>query len=171
MSHFDKTTRRHVDGTPVKGRAGIGENRHDPYAPHAKPAEPTWCPECGAVFEQGRWQWKERVAGHAPPLLCAACKRTREQMPAGIVQVDGPFAREHRAELLAMLQHHAERAKAEHPLQRIMAITDTAEGVEVSTTDIHLAGELARALQHAYQGKLQLHYADHQVLLRAHWRR
>jgi len=171
MSHFDKTTRRHTDGTPVKGRAGPGEDRHDPYALHAKPAEPTWCPECGAVFEQGRWQWKERVSSRAPSLLCAACKRTRDNMPAGIVQIDGPFAREHRDEVLAMLQHRAERAKAEHPLQRMMAITDRADALEVTTTDIHLAGELAHALQHAFQGELQLDYADHQVLLRAHWRR
>ena len=171
MSHFDKTTHRHTDGTPVKGRAGIREDRHDPYALHAKPAEPTWCPECGAVFEQGRWQWKERVGGKAPSLLCAACKRIRDNMPAGIVRIDGPFAREHRDELLAMLKHHAEGAKARHPLQRIMAITDTADGIEVTTTDIHLAGEMAHAMQHAYQGDLKLDYGDHSVLLRAHWQR
>ena len=52
-----------------------------------------------------------------------------------------------------------------------MAIDDTAEGLEVKTTDIHLAGELAHAMEHAYQGALRLDYADKQVLLRAHWQR
>jgi len=171
MSNFSKTTHRHTDGTPVKGHAGIREDQHDPYLAHAKPAEPTWCPSCGAVFEQGRWQWKERLSPRAPQLLCAACRRTNDHMPAGIVQIDGEFARAHRDEMLAMLQHRAERAKAEHPLQRIMAISDTADGLEVTTTDIHLAHELAQALHHTYHGDLQLHYGDKQVLLRAHWRR
>ena len=171
MSRFAKSTPTHTAGTPLKGHAGIAEDRHDPYALHAKPAEPTWCPQCGAVFEDGRWQWKERLSSHAPSLLCAACRRTKDNMPAGIVQIDGDFAHAHRDELVAMLQHRAERARAEHPLQRIMHIADSAAGLEVATTDIHLAHELAQALHHAYHGDLQLHYSDKQVLLRAHWRR
>jgi NMD protein affecting ribosome stability and mRNA decay len=171
VSRFAKSTPTHTEGTPLKGHAGIAENQHDPYAMHAKPAEPTWCPECGAVFEQGRWQWKERLSGHAPQMLCAACRRTRDNVPAGIVQIDGDYALAHRAELLAMLQHRADRAKAEHPLQRIMAITESGTSLEVSTTDIHLAHELAQALHHAYHGDLQLSYSDQQVLLRARWRR
>jgi hypothetical protein len=171
MSHFAKTAHSHTAGTPVKGNAGIREDLHDPYQPSVKPAEPTWCPQCGAVFEQGRWQWKERLSAHAPQLACAACRRIHDNMPAGIVQIEGDFAREHREEMLAMLNHRAERAKAEHPLQRIMGITDTATGLELTTTDIHLAHELAQALHHAYHGDLKLHYSDKQVLLRAHWQR
>ena len=30
----------------------------DPYQARQKPAESTVCPECGAVFHDGRWQWK-----------------------------------------------------------------------------------------------------------------
>lgn len=171
MSHFAKAANRHTAGTPVKGYGGIDGNRHDPYHAQAKPPEPTWCPQCGAVFEQGRWQWKERLSGHAPQLLCAACQRTHDDMPAGIVQIEGDYAKAHREELLAMLQHRAERAKAEHPLQRIMAILDTDGGLQVRTTDIHLAHELAQALHHTFHGELQLHYSDAQVLLRAHWSR
>jgi len=171
VSRFAKSTHQHTEGTPLRGNAGIREDQHDPYAIHAKPAEPTWCPQCGAVFEHGRWQWKERLSSHAPPMLCAACHRIRDNAPAGIVQIEGDFARAHRDELLAMLQHRAERAKSEHPLQRIMAVTDSAAGVEITTTDIHLAHELAQALHHAYHGDLQLHYSDGQLLLRAHWQR
>jgi len=171
MSKGSKTTHRHTEGTAVKDLAGVDENLHDPYQAHAKPPEPTWCPECGAVFEQGRWQWKERLSERAPQLVCAACKRTRDHMPAGVLQIDGEFALAHRAELLALLKHRAEHAKAEHPLQRIMAIDEQADALQITTTDIHLARELAQALHHAYHGDLQLRFSDSQVLLRAHWHR
>jgi NMD protein affecting ribosome stability and mRNA decay len=171
MSNFSRSSRLHTQGTPVKGRAGVDENLHDPYHAQAKPPEPTWCPECGAVFEQGRWQWKERLSERAPKRLCAACQRIHDQQPAGIVDIDGDFARAHRDEWLSLLRHHAERAKAEHPLQRIIAITDRDGGTRITTTDIHLARDLAHALHNAFHGDLQLKYNDGETLLRAHWQR
>jgi NMD protein affecting ribosome stability and mRNA decay len=171
MSNFSKSSRFHTDGTPVKGRAGVDENLHDPYRLQAKPAEPTWCPQCGAVFEQGRWQWKERLSTKAPRVLCAACARTRDQQPAGIVEIDGEFAHQHHDELMSLVRHHAERAKAEHPMQRIMDIVRSDDGTRITTTDIHLARDLAQALHDAYKGDLALKYSTDEMLLRAHWRR
>ena len=171
MSKDSKSSRFHTSGAPVKANAGVDENLHDPYHPHAKPPEPTWCPQCGAVFEQGRWQWKERLSDKAPQLLCAACKRVRDRQPAGILQIDGDFARQHHDELMRLLNHHAERAKTEHPLKRIMEIAEHQGGTRITTTDIHLARELGEALHHAYHGDLELKYSDSEYLLRAHWRR
>jgi hypothetical protein len=37
----------------------IREPEHDPYKSRRKLPEPTACPECGAVFREGRWQWVE----------------------------------------------------------------------------------------------------------------
>jgi NMD protein affecting ribosome stability and mRNA decay len=122
------------------------------------------------VYDRGDWHWAERP-GEALQALCAACQRTRDGKPAGIVQIDGDFARAHRDEILALLQRCAERAQADHPQQRIMAITDTDTGVQVATTDSQLAHDLARVLQHTHRGALKLHYSDAQVLLRAQWRR
>lgn len=171
MSKHSKGSYQHTEGTPVKGLAGVDENLHDPYHPQVKPPEPTWCPQCGAVYEQGRWQWKERVGAAAPQRLCAACQRIHDDQPAGIVDIEGDFAREHHDEMMALLHHHAERAKAEHPLQRIMAITAQGGGTRVTTTDIHLARDLANALHHAWHGELELKYSDSETLLRARWRR
>lgn len=72
---------------------------------------------------------------------------------------------------MRLLEHRAERARTEHPLQRIMAIEEREGGVLVTTTDVHLARGLAEALHHAHQGELSLRYEDAQNLLRAHWRR
>jgi hypothetical protein len=34
-------------------------HRHDPYKARHKLPEPAACPECGAVFHEGRGQWVE----------------------------------------------------------------------------------------------------------------
>mgnify|MGYP000462472041 CR=1 FL=1 len=57
------------------------------------------------------------------------------------------------------------------PILSNVLLRATGETLELTTTDIHLAHELAQALHHAYHGDLKLHYTDKQVLLRAHWQR
>jgi hypothetical protein len=100
-----------------------------------------------------------------------ACSRIHDQYPAGYLTVSGAFFSEHREELLHLLRNEAERAKAEHPLKRIMQIEDAKDGVLVTTTDIHLARGLGEALHHAYQGTLEYHYNERENLLRVVWER
>ena len=35
----------------------IEDTAHDPYRERHKPKGAAFCPTCGAIFEQGRWQW------------------------------------------------------------------------------------------------------------------
>jgi NMD protein affecting ribosome stability and mRNA decay len=169
MSSFDKSARFHGGATPVKGHAGVRQNEHDPYRPSAKLAEPTWCPECGAVYERGRWQWKERVAGQAPRHRCPACQRIHDHYPAGTVRLEGDSVRERRQELMSLIEHKAAQAKAEHPLQRIMAIEDDAGALVVTTTDVHLARLIGEAVHRAHHGQLRLQYAEGETSVRVYW--
>lgn len=152
---------------PVRHDRLIQEREHDTYKSRHKPPEPTVCPDCGAVFHHGRWQWGTAPAqGHEE--LCPACHRIRDGFPAGFVFVSGAFFAQHRDELLQLVRNVGERAKAEHPLERIMAIEDDDGGVMVTTTDIHLARGVGEALHHAYHGELEFHYNDEEKLLRVH---
>lgn len=158
---------------PVRRDQLRQEREHDSYKSREKPPEPAVCPDCGAFFHAGRWQWGACPAG-AAEVVCPACHRVRDAFPAGFVHVDGEFFAAHRDELLSLIHHHAEKARAEHPLARLMAIKDDeggTGGVLVSTTDIHLARDLGDALQHAYHGDLEFHYNAGENLLRVHWRR
>lgn len=146
------------------------ERVHDTYQLRGKLHEPTVCAECGAAFHQGRWQWLARPAG-AHEATCPACHRTRDHFPAGFVVIGGPYFTAHRDELMKLLHHHADKEKVEHPLARIIAVEDTADGALVTTTDIHLARNLGTALHHAHQGELEFHYNEGENLLRVHWRR
>jgi hypothetical protein len=56
-------------------------------------------------------------------------------------------------------------------MQRIMRIEDGEDGVVVTTTDTHLARDIAEALYHAHKGELEFHYNKADNLLRANWTR
>jgi NMD protein affecting ribosome stability and mRNA decay len=142
----------------------------DSYKSRGKLPEPTLCPQCGAVFLKGKWQWLARpVTAHSE--TCPACHRIRDNFPAGYVRLEGEFLVQHRAEILGLVQHIEQREKAEHPLQRIMNIADEADAVLITTTDIHLARGIAEAIGNAFAGELDLQYNTEENLLRVTWKR
>jgi hypothetical protein len=142
----------------------------DSYKLRGKLPDPTFCPECGAVFHKGKWQWLPKPeAAHSE--TCPACHRIRDDFPAGYVTLEGEFLAEHRDEIMSLMRHVEQREKAEHPLQRIMRTAEEGGALLVTTTDIHLARALGDAVEHAYQGELDFQYNTDENLLRVHWRR
>jgi NMD protein affecting ribosome stability and mRNA decay len=145
------------------------EYRHDAYKLKGKLPEPTVCPQCGAVFHSGRWQWTKAPAG-AHLEACPACHRMHDQYPAGFLTLKGEFFKTHRDEILRLVHNHEKHERQEHPLKRIMAVEEEKDGSTlVTTTDIHLARGMGEALHHAYQGSLKFHYNPEQNLLRVSW--
>lgn len=148
----------------------LQEQTHDAYRLRGKLPEPTVCPQCSAIFRDGRWAW-----GHAPARAhhetCPACHRMNDNFPAGFISLGGKFFREHRDEILTLVRHQEQRERHTHPLQRLMAIEDDGDGVMVTTTDVHLARGIGDAVHHAYQGELEFHLKPDDNLLRVHWRR
>ena len=145
-------------------------NDEDPYRLTKKPPAPAVCPTCEAVFANGRWTW-DRPPEDAIDHQCPACQRIHDKFPAGYVMIKGEFMKEHRDEIIALITKKEDREKAEHPLQRIMAIEDVREGLQVTTTDSHLARGIGEALHDAYKGDLKLRYSRDENLLRATWKR
>lgn len=161
---------RHTGFHPVRRDHLFQESRDDPYLSKRKLPEPTLCPQCGAVYQQARWQWLARPA-QTHEEMCPACHRIHDKLPAGFVTVRGSFFREHREELLRQVRHQESHAKAEHPLKRIMGIEEQDDGVLITTTDVHLARGIGEALHHAYQGELEYRYNEQENLLRVTWER
>lgn len=143
---------------------------HDSYKSKRKLPEPARCPTCGAVYHAGRWSWGTAPAD-ANEATCPACHRIRDRFPAGYVTLKGEFLAPHREEILHLVRNREAREKAEHPLERIMAIEDTGEGVLVTTTGTHVARDIGEALHSAYKGDLEYHYNSEENLLRVSWRR
>jgi NMD protein affecting ribosome stability and mRNA decay len=148
----------------------IQEEQHDSYREDKKWPEPTACSECNAVYVEGRWTWYE------PPLqanrvVCPACRRIAENYPAGSLELKGSFFKTHREELLNLIRNEEEAEKGEHPLERIIDITEKDEGALITTTGIHIARRIGNALSQAYKGDLSFTYGDGEKTIRMLWDR
>lgn len=147
----------------------IQERIHDPYRTRRKPAEPSFCPVCNAVFKAGRWQWLESWPADSRPEICQACQRIRDNYPAGVVVISGAFVRTHQAEIVSLARNHEQGERARRPLHRIIKIETQPEALIVSTTDIHLPKRIGEALHRAYKGTLNLHYDKESCFVRVNW--
>ena len=148
----------------------VQEFVHDTYKARGKLMEPSWCPECGSVYQKGRWSWGEKPQ-KVHREICPACHRIGEKYPAGFVKLRGPFFNRHREEALNLVYNEESEAIKEHPLCRIMGVEKEEDGVLITTTDIHLPRRIGEALRHAYQGALQIRYGEGSHFIRVTWER
>lgn len=142
--------------------------RNDPYRAKRKARGVVRCPDCGLLCIQGRWQngaSDEAATVHR----CPACQRIADHYPAGTLTIEGPYAYEHRSEVLQTARHVAERLQAEHPLERIMDIEALDGRLRITTTDVHLVQSIGKALHHAFGGLLHYGFAEGQYQLRVNW--
>lgn len=144
--------------------------KHDPYQAKGKYREPAACPDCGAVYMQGRWRWGAAAAG-AAKLQCPACRRIADKMPAGTLVAEGTFVGAHVDELTRLLRHVAEHEAGDHPLNRIMALDFDGDVIKVTTTDTHLPQRMAEALHSAHQGVFKIEYGHDEYGVHARWER
>jgi hypothetical protein len=148
----------------------IKEHRHDPYQERCKCPEPTCCTRCGAVFVNGRWSWQSG-SDHLHTTICPACRRIADNFPAGQVEIEGPFFKEHHDEILNLISNEEMREKSDRPLERIIAIRNGENRALVTTTGVHIARRIGQALSRAYSGELSFTYADEERSIRVLWQR
>ena len=170
--------RRHSTPTPDSPQGSVtryrdrifDDLRNDPYHAKGKYREPTVCSGCGAIFENGRWKWGEAPPG-AHKATCPACARTRDELPAGFVTLSGDFFNAHRVELLQLARNTAENERSEHPMNRIMTVTEAPGEAVITTCDVHSARRIGEALKRAYDGDLDMSFAEDEYSVRVNWKR
>jgi NMD protein affecting ribosome stability and mRNA decay len=150
--------------------AGHAQQDHilDPYQAQQKLLEGTVCGGCGAIYKDGRWRWLPGAdGGHQE--LCAACRRINDNFPAGVVTLQGDFAKEHKEEIIHLARHQEEAENKEHPLNRIISIEEDAQGLVINTTDIHLPRRIGEAVKRAFHGEIAAKFEEDGYFVRVDW--
>ncbi len=161
--------------TPVRSRVvrkdPLTPRSTDSYRASSKAGGATRCPECGAVYQAGRWCWLPK-ANPVHEQRCPACQRLHDHQPAGYLRLTGSFLEEHESEFVALVHNIEVAERKEHPLQRIMAIERTRPGeMLITTTDHHLVRRLGEAIRSSFQGEIDFKYGPDENLVRAEWSR
>ena len=144
----------------------------DPYRLNRKFEEPSACPDCLASYHKGHWSWDQPATG-AQQHRCPACARIRDRVPAGELILSGEFLAGHYEQILALIEHTDAHIRAEHPLERLMAIQpdESHSQALVTFTGTHGTHGVAKALHQAFGGELEAPYPEGSTPLRVHWRR
>ena len=148
----------------------IRESDHDPYHSRLKLKGPTVCPDCGAVYDRGRWSWKEADA-ETRKQTCPACQRIADRVPAAFLTIRGEFLQNNKDEILNLIRNYEAKERQEHPMKRIMASEELADGIQFTFSDAHLARGIGEALQRAYEGEIDYQYTKEDIMLRVTWMR
>ena len=150
--------------------AGHAQEDHvlDPYEQREKLHDGTFCPQCGAVYHEGRWRWASASEG-GNKSLCAACRRINDNFPAGIVKLLGIFGQQQMDEIVRLARHQEDTEKREHPLNRIIGVEEDDESIIIKTTDIHLPRRIGAAVRRAFDGRLEEDFDSSGYLVRVTW--
>ncbi|PCH59322.1 MAG: ATPase [Gammaproteobacteria bacterium] len=167
MSKNDTST---VHSIKTRSDRLIQELNHDPYHTKLKLKEPTACPQCDAIYQEGRWRWGDTPAD-AHKTLCPACQRINDKVPAAFLTLSGDFLTQHKDEIMSLINNYAQHEKTEHLLKRLMDSEEQDGKLLITFTDPHLARGIGEALQKAYDGDLNYQYTKGEIMLRVSWSR
>lgn len=166
----------HEREAPTRIRNQI-QNYGDPYLLDMKPDEVAVCRECRSVFAGGRWQLESdaardlREAKKITEVLCPACQKIRDRIPGGVLTISGEFSANHEEEIVNLVNRENAVARRINPLERIMDIERSEDGMVVYTTNEKLAQKIGRALKKAYDGHVEYKWPEDGKLIRVNWHR
>lgn len=164
--------RKDISKRPRRQNEFYRERVHDPYKTRLKLEDPTVCPQCGAIYRDGRWSWKKlRPDESAREEMCQACQRINVKYPAGEVTLSGEFLQAHKDEIMGLVRNTEKVENEEHPLHCIMDIDDEDGNMLITTTDIHLPRRIGQAIFDAYEGDFDFNYDEEGYFIRVSWRR
>jgi hypothetical protein len=143
-------------------------------AARGRPAEPSACERCGAIFSRRVWRQHRRVT-HA--LLegaswtrCPACQQTGQTVGFGRVLIRGPYATAHEDAIRRRIGNVSTRAAYTQPERRVSSIERQRDALEVLTTSQKLAHRIVHELKKAFGGRASYTWSDDGTLF-ATWQR
>jgi len=131
---------------------------------NGRPAEPTMCQTCGALFSRRVWRPQRKVA-EAPvrPVVwaeCPACKEMRRGEYWGRVLIRGEYAASNEAQIRQRIRNVVEQARSTQPERRLVSAARDGNVLTVLTTSQKLAHRIVRELKKAFGGRARYQWSD-----------
>jgi len=149
----------------------------DPYQP-AEGQEASLCTGCGALYQSKRWFFDEKLAAglagtaKVREVLCPTCRKVKDKYPEGILTLSGEFLKDHKDEIVTLLENEAARVGKRSVDDRIIQLTrEGKDKMVVETTTEKLAQHLGRAVYKAYKGDLDFRWSSMNKFVRVYWSR
>lgn len=140
-----------------------------------RPAEPTVCESCGAVFRNRRWRrgpgaaLNHRTLAGARWESCPGCTQAKRGEYLGRVVVSGAESAKDVADIRRRIGNVGARAEWTQPERRIVSIERIPDGLEVLTTSQKLAHRIVHELKKTFGGRASYRWSDDGSLF-ATWR-
>ncbi|MDR4507371.1 MAG: hypothetical protein MRJ65_03880 [Candidatus Brocadiaceae bacterium] len=150
---------------------------NDPYLSKKGLLEGSVCRDCTAVYQNKKWfldaklYEKKKASKDVAWVICPACKKTKENVPSGIVTLKGEFLKQHKQEIMNLVRNEEERSKNFNPLKRIMKILEKDDEVEIHTTSSKLAQRIGNIMHKAYNGNVEYKKHENAKFMRVEWER
>jgi NMD protein affecting ribosome stability and mRNA decay len=154
-------------------------SENDPYLPPKGKglAGTAVCKDCKSVYHNKKWFLDEKLYAQKKALkntllvICPACKKTKENVPNGIVTLKGDFLKQHKEEIMNLIHNEDARSKKFNPLKRIMKINEKKGETEILTTSAKLAQRIGSILFKAYSGEVEYKKHENSKFMRVEWKR
>jgi NMD protein affecting ribosome stability and mRNA decay len=151
----------------------------DPYLTKEAPPDRSVCRQCRAVYHNKHWVldeaiYREILKGNGASTdwtVCPACQKIKDHFPMGVIHLQGGYLQQHKEEILNLIRNEEERARGFNPLERISAIHDFGERVEVETTNEKLAQRIGKRLHRAHHGTVHYKWSGDNKFIRVEWER
>lgn len=149
-------------------------SEHDPYLSKEAPKDMSICRKCRSVYHEKRWYRNDELPEHlrskiGGEVFCPACQKIRDKYSEGFVIIEGNFPKEHREELMRLLEHKKSRAMSINPLEQIIEVKEHEGRIEITTTTEKFAQRIGKILTKAFNGKIEYKWTDDTKIARIIW--
>lgn len=135
------------------------------------------CPRCHSISNGKRWFRDEdlyqcvRDAPEVRLVLCPGCQRLESNIYEGVVSLSSPLLRANHAQALHLIANVEDQERRQNPNNRVLAIEDHGDNLQVFTTTNFLAEQIGRAFRRSFKGNLQFKRSPGERFSRVRWSR
>jgi NMD protein affecting ribosome stability and mRNA decay len=156
---------------------GYAGRVEDPYILE-EGQEAAVCHQCHALYQNKRWFFDEKLhrklvgTDKVREVICPTCRKIRDRYPEGILTLSGEFFKQHKDEIITLLEKEASRVAGRNVQDRIIRMApEGKDRLVVETTTEKLAQHLGRAVYRAYKGELDFRWSEMNKFVRVYWKR